>query len=337
MNPIPRKLVILAMYLVTSATVLFVFMVRPGVDGHPRASFPAMVDGTAHKPFVYRALVPACVRLVLAATPDGLENRINAAFESKRTVRILGWRREYISYYLAAMILMLISFVGYAYALRNLTARFYDYQRVVTDMVPIGGLLVLPLFFRYYSYLYDPSNLFLFTAGIVMIVSRRTAWLYVVFIMATLNKETSFLLVGLFLLHRWRDGKGFATLGHAAMLSALWVAIKGGLAWVYRDNPGSLVEMHLMDHNIRVPAEHTLSMLYFIAVVALCVVVIGRDWNTKPSFLRGGVLMTVVPLLLLHLFFGYIDELRGFYEALPFVFLLSLPTVAGAIATPGNR
>jgi hypothetical protein len=336
MKILSRRVVLLLMYLVTSATVLFVFMVRPGVDGHPRASFPDMVDGTAHKPFVYRALVPACVRFVAAVTPDSVEEAVNAAFESKRTVRLLGWQRSYIFRYLAALSLMLLSFVGYAWALRKLIAHFFDYQPVVTDMVPIGGLLILPLFFRYYSYLYDPSNLFLFTAAIVLIVTGRTAWFYLLFIVATLNKETSFLLIALLLLYRARTGVNLRLLLHCILLSGIWIAVKGGLAYLYRDHPGAFVEPHLFDHNLRVPFDHTGSAVYFIAVVTMCILVIGRDWGKKPAFLRSGLLITAIPLLILHLFFGYIDELRGYYEALPFVFLLSLPTVARAISHPGN-
>lgn len=337
MNLVSRTFVILLMYLIASGTVLFVFMVRPGLDGHPRASFPDMVDGTAHKPFVYRALVPACVRLLMKVTPDSLEERINAVYESKRTIRILGWQRSYISRYLAALLIMLASFVGYAWSLRLLTAHFFDFHPVVTDMVPIGGLLILPLFFRYYSYLYDPSNLFLFTMAIVLIVTGRTAWFYVLFVLATVNKETSFLLVGLFLLHRLRDTERLRPLAHAALLSAIWIALKSALAYIYRDHPGSFVEMHLLDHNIRVPAAHTGSLVYFIAVAAVSVLVIGRNWRAKPAFLRNGLLVTAIPLLVLHLFFGYIDELRGYYEALPFMFLLSLPTVAAMISQSGNR
>lgn len=332
-----RDVVILLMYLLTSATVLFVFIVRPGIDGHPRASFPDMVDGTAHKPFVYRALVPACVRFMILVTPDSLEERINTIFETKRTVRLLGWQKNYISHYLAALTLMLLSFVGYAWTLRRLTAHFFDFPLFVTEMVPVGGLLILQLFFRYYSYLYDPSNLFLFSAAIVMIVTGRTAWFYVLFILATINKETSFLLVGLFLLHRLRDSERLRPLVHAVVLSMIWIVLKGGLAYLYRDHPGSFVEMHLFDHNLQVPVTHTGSLVYFLAVVTLCILVIGRDWRTKPAFLRGGLLMTALPLLILHLFFGYIDELRGYYEAFPFLFLLSLPTVAGAISHSGNR
>ena len=86
-----------------------------------------------------------------------------------------------------------------------------------------------------------------------------------------------------------------------------------------------------------VPLQHPVSALYFITVILLFAVVIGRSWREKPSFLRYGLLITVIPLFILHLFFGYIDELRGYYEALPFAFLLSLPTVARAISYSGKE
>ncbi len=336
MRVIMRTGVLFLMYGIVSAIVLFAFMVRPGLDGHPHASFQDMVQGTAYKPFVYRALMPAGVRLVSRATPEGLKESIDGDFESKRIVRMLGWQTDYIYEYLAALALMFLSLIGYAFSLRTLLRHSYDYSPVATDMVPIGGLLVLPLLFRYYSYVYDPSNLFLFTLAMALIVTGRTAWLYVVFILATFNKETSFLLIGLFLAHRIRGSVDRATIVHAGLLSVIWLAIKGGLAYAYLDHPGSFAELHLFDHNLRVPFEHAVSLAYFIGVCALFAWLIGSGWAAKPDFLKKGLLITVPALLVLHFFFGYIDELRGYYEALPCAYLLSVPTVAGILTKPGT-
>jgi hypothetical protein len=324
------------MYGVTSATVIIVFLVRPGLDGHPHASFPDVVRGTAYKPYVYRALVPAGVRLISMATPDGLEEAVDRDFASKRIAKVLGWQTDYIYEYLSALALMVLSLIGYAFSLRALFRNSYDYSPVSTDLIPIGGLLVLPLLFRYYSYIYDPSNLFLFTLAMALIVTGRTAWFYVVFTLATVNKETSFLLIGLFLAYRLRGSLDRATVVHAGLLSLIWFAIKGGLAYAYLDHPGSFVEMHLLDHNLRVPFEHPVSLAYFVGVYVLFGWLIGTGWAAKPEFLKRGLLITVPVLLVLHFFFGYIDELRGYYEALPCAYLLSVPTVAKILAYSGS-
>jgi hypothetical protein len=99
----------------------------------------------------------------------------------------------------------------------------------------------------------------------------------------------------------------------------LWIAFK--------DNPGPSVEFHL-DHNILLildPLSKT--TIGLLSVVLFCGMLVGYQWKYKPEFLRKGLLVTIVPLAGLALFFGYLDELRDFYEALPFIFLLSAPTI----------
>ena len=48
-----------------------------GIDIYDRARFNDMVDGTAYKPFVYRALVPFTIRIVSEAIPDKIGTSIN--------------------------------------------------------------------------------------------------------------------------------------------------------------------------------------------------------------------------------------------------------------------
>ena len=70
--------------------------VRSGMNGYYRIAFLDMVHGTAHKPFVYRTLLPTTVRIVAAITPVGMRERFDeevgraAGFAFDR----LGWERS---------------------------------------------------------------------------------------------------------------------------------------------------------------------------------------------------------------------------------------------------
>lgn len=331
-----RKSVIVLLYLLTSAVVLFVFIVHPGINRYSRAKFPDMVYGQAHKPFVYRTLLPSAVRVVAEATPERVKDEIGLVLQKRGThlIPTLGWEAEYLYEYFVALFLMFCCLVGFAFTLRGLTALFYDFPSFVADLAPIGGLLVLPVFFRYCNYIYDPCTLFLFAGAIASIAKRRPLLFYVIFVLATLNKETSILLVGLFLMRDLKVMRNSSLAGHVLLQVSLWLAIRALIMVVFRDNPGSFFEVHLV-RNLGLIFDPK-KLLYFGGVISVFAVLIGYGWDRKPIFLRRGLLVTMIPLVFLALFLGYVDELRGYYETFPFLFLLSLPTMVDIFGSSPN-
>ncbi len=313
------------MYAWPAGLVLLVFVVHPGINGYERAMFGDMVYGRAHKPFVTRTLLPSAVRVVTQATPLRIRDSAAARLAGNRLVRTLGWERRYLFEYAVAALLMLLCLVGFAFTLRQLVRTFYDCSHLAADTVPVFALAALPLMFCYQNYVYDPATLLLFTLGIVLIIQKRLALFYPLLVLATLNKETAVLLILVFAIAQWRRGPLVRYSGHLLAMGAVWLAVRAFLAWVYQANPGELVEFHLVDHNLRLTRMPT-RLLHFLGVLALYAWLIGRDWHQKSAFLRDGLLVTFVPLFGLALLLGYCDEMRGYYEAFPFAFLLALPT-----------
>jgi hypothetical protein len=81
-----------------------------------------------------------------------------------------------------------------------------------------------------------------------------------------------------------------------------------------------------------------IALLRFVGVVAVLWLLTAYGWARKPVFLRKGLLITLIPLVFLALFFGYVDELRDYYEAFPFLFLLWLPTIVEVFGpSPGRE
>jgi hypothetical protein len=91
------------------------------------------------------------------------------------------------------------------------------------------------------------------------------------------------------------------------------------------------LEFHIIDHNLRLPWLHPFALAYTLAVFGLAVWLVRREWESKPGFLRAGLLIAFIPLFAAALFFGYVDELRGYYEAFPFAFLLSVPSLCSIL------
>ncbi len=86
------------------------------------------------------------------------------------------------------------------------------------------------------------------------------------------------------------------------------------------------VEFHLIDHNLVVLRSFSLSTPLLWLGVGLLVFF---RWSEKPAFLKRGIWILAV-LLAFSFFLGYIDELRGYYEALPVLLLLVAQSVAAA-------
>lgn len=326
-----NRAVVFLLYLLAASVVLTVFAVRPGFEGNPRATFTDQVEGRSYRPFAGRILVPTLIRGVCSATPDEFERSVAQRLEHRRFVRTLGWNSERIYEYLAAMALMAGCFVGTLYVWRALIARFYRYPAHVASLAPIIGLLSLTLLFRYLSYVYDPATLLLFSAGILALGVRDRGWFVVVLTLAALNKETSALLVPLYLLRYRGELAPRRLVVRVGGLSVLWLAVRAFAAYVVRRNPGQTLEFHLIDHNVQLFRVHPFSLAYSVLIFALAVWLVRREWESKPGFLRAGLLITFVPLFAAALFFGYVDELRGYYEAFPFAFLLSVPSLCSIL------
>jgi hypothetical protein len=97
--------------------------------------------------------------------------------------------------------------------------------------------------------------------------------------------------------------------------------------WTYRDNPGALLERHFVEHQVWLFTKFPIAMRYTIVVAVLFAIPVANRWRDKPLFLRRGLALTLVPLAGAALAFGFFDELRVYYEAFPFLYLLALPSV----------
>lgn len=84
---------------------------------------------------------------------------------------------------------------------------------------------------------------------------------------------------------------------------------------MFYNNPGTFVEFHLFDHNLRLIKNYNLNDLVTFIV---CILLIFYGWKDRDLFLKISFAM-IIPLLFLALFLGYLDELRGYYEVLPVI------------------
>jgi hypothetical protein len=165
----------------------------------------------------------------------------------------------------------------------------------------------------------------LYTLCILLIWREKWRLYIAAFTLAVLNKETSILLIAIFVL-AFRDRRcslPFARLAVGQIV--LYALITGTLRYVFANNPGQTVERQFV-RNVRLLANPP-DFYDFLLLLFLLAVLVARDWEIKPVLFRR-MLMMLWPLLILTFFFGWIDELRDYYDVYPAVIALASIPVA---------
>ncbi len=256
----------------------------------------ALAMGRAPKPFQYRVLVPwmaGALSRGAVVSLRGATSVINAAF----------------------VCLLLCAYRSY---LAPLTGR--------RDAAGLCFLIVVPILFNYAALnrLYYPADLpgvAFFIAGAVCLRRRRWALYYVVFFLATINRETSCFLTFLMLFTQWRRGRRVRLLAHAAAQFVIWAAVKVWLAWLFRANPGAVLFENQLRGNLR-SLLAVLSLqphaLRFLLVFGLAWAAVPWAWRRLPPFHRRA-LLTAIPFLLGMSIVGNLLEVRIYGELIPLV------------------
>ncbi len=302
----------LAVLLIATVALIFYFyMSLFEWEPNPWHGLSYMLNGTAWKPYVTRALIPLITRLVISVVPIQPEFVITA--------------------------LMFLSLVGFAYAFRYLLATFWDAGVLLDGLSLFAVVALLPLMATFSRQMYDFTTLFFFTLGLGLLARRRWRWFLAIFPLACLNRETTFLLSFVFAVHFYPRVERQFLVKMLAAQAFIFIAIRAPLLWLFKDNPGNAVEvflpvqLYVLSQIFAFSAIGLLALLFVICGLALLALMLYR-WNEKPLFLRQAA-MVVVPLLVIsYLLFGLPFEIRVFYEAYPVVFPLCVAPVFSRLA-----
>lgn len=321
-----RKTSLLFQHILISFLVFRVFVGEDAlaVKGG-RAAFGKMVDGTANRPFVLRTLIPSTIRIIDNILPVSIKNHLKSFFERRN------WFVEYLRSdraveYAIALALCFVFFLGFSFVLRRLAKNFYNGDSFLQHIVVFTGMLIIPLCFAYGHYIYDPGTIFLFSLGVLLIVEKRLISMMLIFPIIVLNKETSVLLILVFFIYEYRQMPLKKLVLLSTIMGIAWLIIRILILKAFAGNPGSTVEFHLFNHNLRLFAN-PVAAIYFLVVITVLGLLISHEWKSKQKFLRQGFLAVFIPMFSLAIFFGYVDELREFYEVVPFVALLIAPSI----------
>jgi hypothetical protein len=318
-------------YVVAAWLITHIFVLRFGLDGNARVLFRDFIQGQAHVPYAYRALVPALLGFISAITPDFIKEEA-VSFGSHFLNLPFPIKSNHPYECLLFFGLCMGCYIGFLYALRDLIRLFYGEGQeplppVVAELAPLGALALLPVFFRYFNYLYDPATLFLFTTALRLLLRQQPRY-YALFILACINKETAILLIPLFALWHFRRIPFVSLLLHLTAQTAIFLVIKFAINTRFAHNPGEPYENLFYIHTVALFTRLDFYyLLAFLTALLLFWYVAYESREHKPLFLRRALPLVFLPQFALGLVIGFVDELRGYYEAYPILFLLALPTL----------
>ncbi|NQS98103.1 MAG: hypothetical protein HQ591_06595 [candidate division Zixibacteria bacterium] len=335
-----RRIIFPIIYVILCVFIVLIFISPPGINGYERAMFGDMVYGQAHKPFVYRALLPMIIRTTTSIIPEETDELINKMLDKIPSVKselsksteedMFYWEKELYTEYIVAIFYIFLFLLGFVFSLRYLFEGVYKASILSKDILAISALLILPSFFDYMSYLYDFPALCLFTLGLGLMVREKWVLFLIIYTLGCINKETTILLSLIFAIYFVKSAKMLRSKFYwlLAVQLIVFILVKLMLFFIFLNNPGSFVEFHFVDHNLVLLGNISLAAMTALAVIAGLVF---YRWTDKPLFLRDA-LWIVAPLFILTLFMGYIDEQRDFYEAYPVVLLLIYHSAAKIFA-----
>jgi len=322
MRPVLSGLVLAARAATYAVAATFVFLLWLGFDRHGSmqrptvtagAPLPALIDGTADRPFVQRVLVPGIVRAVASAVPRPTQRRIERRIlqdgwpVASRLLEELAWDERALFLHLVGGAVVYGCLVALPFVVRDLHETVSATGSLLASASGLVTLLSVPLSFAQGAhFFYDGASLVLWPLALRLMLRRSWPY-YVTYLAAVLNKETAILLAVVFALH-WRSARA-KWLAATAFQVFVWIAVRGAIAWVYRGNAGPLF-MRTFGGNVSQMASRW-SWPHFVLFVAMLCAGIAA-WTAHP--LLRAAFAVVGPFVIAYVLVGSYGEIRFFYE-----------------------
>jgi hypothetical protein len=107
---------------------------------------------------------------------------------------------------------------------------------------------------------------------------------------------------------------------------AVYGLVQALIRFAFQENPGAPLQWHLPDQLLvmRRVLSDPVQLLVSLVPLVLIVAFVLHGWRRKPQFLRDGLVLLPV-FLILYVLWGYPSEIRVMLEVYPVVALLMLP------------
>jgi hypothetical protein len=293
------------------AAISFTWLYWQGSEIIGRAALDSLAYFKAETPFQYRLLVPLMARGIKWLCPVPLD-------------------KIYLALTMAWTLVLLPAF-----------ARYLEMFVPRRTAVPAALFIMIPLLFNYVllNTLYYPSDIasiVFFIWGLTLLFKGRLGWFYLIFVLATFNRETSCFLTPAMLFLYWGRLPVRRLRLHLMAQCFLWLGIKLLLRWWFAANPGAGSHENHFHENVLFFAalfgreDHFYGFYWARAMRRLLVfggiwALIPLGWKNTPEPARR--LMWIVPICFGGMIVvGVIYEVRIFGELIP---ILAVPALYG--------
>lgn len=315
-----------AFYLAAAILAYFTMEFRFALNQEfPFAKLEDLIAFRAYTPFQYRILVPGFARGLFAlelpflSTVDGI-------------FRFIEW---------LSLVLLVVVFRSYLRAFSGRTRTVALSAFVVFYVLPFAFMIPrrIALWFPW-----DIPSVLFFTLGLLLMYRKNWLWFYVIFVAATLNRETTCFLSVVYLLTAWGNDKPKAIVLHIGTQVALWFAVKTILYQVFAGQPGAgLFETQHIGRDV----THLSTNFQFLLEpqnYPLLLSAIGFVWipavlfcrHVSDPFLRRAM-WVAVPFLAGMMLVSNIYEMRIYGELIPVFLVPTLLLLTDASADSGRQ
>ncbi|MCX6984983.1 MAG: hypothetical protein NT118_09590 [Lentisphaerae bacterium] len=257
-------------------------------------AIPTILCWNCGRPFIYRILSIIIVRAIMTLGVS-----------------------LYSATYIQTVISMCLFGLSFWYLLKTFTSnRWFTFIVACTVATTARFLLYYPPIF---FYTYDLTVLFIFTLGLVLLARRKCIAFLVTLFFATLTKETSIFLVCIFAFHYRNILPRKQYLQNIAAQLLFYGLVRFGLMFIFRNNPGVIMQSHLRDQLLLYQRAPNAGIFYILVFFFLLPIFL--KWREKPLFLREASII-LFPFLVLYLFGGAPLEIRIFGECFPIIYAL---------------
>lgn len=324
MSRLAAGFLLFAFFWIVAAAAFSGFAGKWGLrDGDPRFGVSAMLEHEAHKPFVYRQLVPDLARRLDAVASERVKERVakrfrpDEVFAKSHPGSTSSERFRYAIVYYTSF----LSLLGSLFVLRRILLHF-NVSPLAAVLAPTAFALSFPYLQTVGGYFYDTVELLFASLAFLLALRGRLIALAALVLLATLNKETFFfVLPALYPLLRPRLARRTAwfAVGLLVLLAGLMnVALKTA----YLEAVGGALEFHLLTNiqaylsgNPYFRLETTYGVVgpsrAFIGTLAVLGIVLWRAWPLAPRVVRRHLGICAIVNLPLFLAFCATGELRN--------------------------
>ena len=326
MNKCIAQMITLFLVLVVTAAGFCGFFSRWALnDGNSRFGIEHMINGTAHRPFVYRQLIPRITKTIITKLPDNVKTKWTDKLQKEmhfneiyaKTIIPENMVLEYYLIVIITFVFFYLSVIVLAITLTKVTG-----DKLSSYLTSLLFALLIPFFEAKGGYYYDFAELFFFFSAAYFALNGFWKPLIVISVFALPNKEAFLWFLPTlypFFSEKYNRRKAILLLLISMFLCGIEYLYINQL---YSGNVGGTTEFHLLKNlrslfhlrfyfNFDTTYGLPLGYGFFIFHIIYVVWVFRNGWNKLSKSLKNHIKIASVINIPLYFLFCLPGELRN--------------------------